>query len=134
MWVCFRETPDRVIVSFSDPEIAGGARVGEGGDGLGDFCQRAALTGKRLVVNFRGILSMSSAMLGALVLLDKRAKQLSVDLRIADIGPNVLEVFRITRLESVFRRDDDDPDSSGSAVPRPKPPGTLDAGVNVPSG
>ncbi len=91
------------------------------------------LTAKRLLVDFRGVQFMSSAMIGKLVLLNKAAKQQSLDLRFANISPNVLEVFKITRLHELFRPDDDNPDLLGAGVPKPKPPSTLDGGAKSPS-
>lgn len=122
MAIHFRETPDRIIISFTDAKL----RKGESADHvLLEICEHAAEVAKRLTVDFRGVQFMSSAMIGVLVLLNKMAKQNSLDLRIANIGPNVREVFKITRLNKVLRfDDDDDPDLLGAPVPLPKPPST----------
>ena len=45
---------------------------------------------------------MSSAMIGKLVLLNKKAKTDNVALKFCAISANVLEVFKITRLNKVF--------------------------------
>jgi anti-anti-sigma regulatory factor len=76
---------------------------------------------------------MSSAMIGKLVLLHKNAQQNSIDLRLARISENVLEVLKITRLAKVFRVDDDDPDLLDSGAPNSKPSGTLDGESEPPS-
>jgi anti-anti-sigma factor len=133
MTLYIRETADEIIVFFTDAKIVDEAQIQEVGGGLLDICKQATSTAKRLLVDFRGIQFMSSAMIGKLVLLSKAAKQRSLDLRFANISPNVLEVFKITRLHTVFRLDDDNPDLLGAGVPKPKPPGTLDAGAKPPS-
>lgn len=133
MTLCFRETPDKIIVFFADATIQNEAAIQEVGGGLLDICKRAARTGKKLLVDFRGVQFMSSAMIGNVVILNKAAKRQSVELRLANISPNFLEVFRITRLNEVFRMDDDDPDLLGTGVPNPKPPNTLDGGAKPPS-
>lgn len=133
MTLHFRETPDKIIVSFTDARILDEARVQEIGESLLDVCKQAAGAAKRLIVDFRGVRCMSSAMIGKLVLLNHMAWQNSLDLRVANIGKNVLEVFRITRLNKGFRFADDDPDLLGAGVPIPKPPSTLDGRVEPPS-
>lgn len=70
---------------------------------------------------------MSSAIIGALVLIHKSAKECRVDFRIFNVSPNMMEIFRITRLTRVFRfgaddDDDDGPDALGAPVPRVRPP------------
>ncbi|MFM8264044.1 MAG: STAS domain-containing protein, partial [Pirellula sp.] len=100
-------------------------RVEEDADGLKDACKLASLSGKRLVINFQDVEWMPDAMIGTLVLLDKAAREQAVDLRLANISPSVLEVFKITQLDKVFNMGGEGPDALGSGAPRPKPPGTL---------
>ncbi|MBP86309.1 MAG: hypothetical protein CMJ64_06290 [Planctomycetaceae bacterium] len=57
----------------------------------------------RMIIDFLGVRLMSSAMIGKLVLLNKKAKMSGVDLKFCNIDPNVLEVFKITRLNKIFR-------------------------------
>lgn len=128
-----RETPDKIIVFFPDAKFLDDDRNQEIGRGLRDICDRAVSTAKRVIVDFSGILFMSSGTIGELVLLNKAAKQHSLDLRLAKLAPNLLEVFKITRLNKVFRFDDDDPDLIGAGVQNPKPPNTLDGRAEPPS-
>lgn len=130
MTIRFRETLDQVIVYFTDDEVAGQASVEKDADGLDDACKLASLTGKRLMINFQDVQWMPDAMVGALVLLDKAAREQAVELRLANISPSVLEMFKITQLDKVFNIGGDDPDALGSVVPRPKPPGTLPTNQN----
>ena len=47
-----------------------------------------------LVVSFRGVEHISSALIGKLVLVNKKAKSSGVVLRLCDMSPAVAEVFR----------------------------------------
>jgi anti-sigma B factor antagonist len=129
----FRETPDKVIVNFTGAKILDEGRIQEIGNSLLGICKHAGDAAKRLVVDFRGVQFMSSAMIGKLVLLNKAARQSAIDVRMANISKNVLEVFKITGVNKVFRFDDDDPDLLGDGVPIPKPPSSLDGHVEPPS-
>lgn len=80
MTLRFRETPDKIIVFLAEAKILDEAQVQEVGGGPLDVCKRAVRTGKRLLVDFRGVQFMSSAMIGKLVVLNKSAKQHSVDI------------------------------------------------------
>jgi anti-sigma B factor antagonist len=117
MTLYFRETPDKIIVSVPDANIVDESRIQEIGESLLDICDRAVAQAKRLVVDFRSVEFMTSAMLGKLVQLNKTARQKSLDLRLAFINKNLHEVFDLTRLSTVFHFDDDDPDLLGDGVP-----------------
>ena len=76
---------------------------------------------------------MSSALIGTLVLLNKYVKTHDIVLRFANVTGNVLEVFKITRLNKVFRFDDgDDFEFLGGLVPRPKKPDTDSGHAEAP--
>ena len=130
----FRETPDRIIVFFSDSKIADEDQLQEAKQGLQEIGQHAADVAKKLGIDFSGIQFMSSAMLNELVHINNFAKQNSLDLRLANLSPELLEVFEITRLDRIFRLDDDGPDLWGASVPRPKPVGTNDGRMEPPKG
>ncbi len=135
MFKCW-ETHDRIVASFTDAKIFEDSQIREASEGLLGLCHRAASTGKKLIVDFRGVQFMTSAMIGKLVLLQKSARQHSVDLRLANVSGNVLEVFKAARLHKVFGLldddDDDGPDLLGSPVPLPKPPSTDSARAEPP--
>ena len=133
MTLHFRETPEKIIVCFPDARDLDEARIHEIGKSLLSVCNQAADANKRLIVDFRGISFMSFAMIGKLILLNKLAKQNSLDLRLANINPNVFQEFMLMRINDVFRFDDDDPDLLGAGVPLPKPPGTLEGRAEPPS-
>lgn len=133
MTLRFQETSDKFIVCFTDAKLVDQAQIQSVGDGLLEICERAARASKMLLLDFRGVQFMSSAMVGQLMLFHKEAKKQSLHCRFTNISPSILEVFRITRVHTLFRMDDDDPEFLGSGVPRPKPPSTLDGRANPPS-
>jgi anti-sigma B factor antagonist len=105
-----------IVVRFRRAAIADQELIQSIGTNLLDAVAAAERTGKMLI-NFEGVLSMSSAMIGKLVLLNKKAKQCRIDLKFCCIHPNVLEVFRITRLNRVFRiTSEPAPDDDGQAA------------------
>ena len=96
-----REEEGILIVNFTDAKILDEARIQQIGAELMEMAT-AASQGKKMLLNFSGVQFMSSAMIGKLVLLNKKAKADTIVLKFCTISPNVLEVFKITRLNKVF--------------------------------
>jgi anti-anti-sigma factor len=65
-----------------------------------------ALLGKsdeqQVVLDFGAVKFMASAMLGKLVQLQKKAVEYKVKLKLCNVAPEILEVFKITKLNKVF--------------------------------
>lgn len=97
-----REEDGVLIVNFTDAKILDEARIQQIGSELMEMVV-AASQNKKMLLNFQGVQFMSSAMIGKLVLLNKKAKTSEIELKFSDISPNVLEVFKITRLNKVFK-------------------------------
>ncbi|GEM_PF-1664811 len=55
----------------------------------------------KLVLNFRNVVLMSSAMIGKLVLLRNRCKEAGVRLAFCEITENVKEVFMLMKLDQI---------------------------------
>lgn len=90
-----------LVVSFNEPQILDEAVIQQIGTELVEAAD-AANPGKRMVLNFRGVEFMSSAMIGKLVLLSKKCRKDGVALKLCDISGNVQEVFKIMKLNKVF--------------------------------
>ena len=91
----YTETPDKIIVLLAEVEIQ------EDWKELVDLGRLAVSSGKRrFVLDFRGVAYLSSAMIGKLVLFNKMAKHEQLDLRVANMGQDVCELFKITRLDN----------------------------------
>ena len=84
---------------------------------------------KGVVVNFEGIEFMNSAMIGKLVLFNKKCRHHHLQVKVCNVSPKVRDVFRITGLNRAFEIDpnpfDDlpDPDDEG--------PGTAGSTANL---
>ena len=97
-----REEEGVLVVNFTDAKILDEARIQQIGAELMEMVA-AASQNKKMLLNFHGVQFMSSAMIGKLVLLNKKAKGSEIELKFCNISPNVLEVFKITRLNKVFK-------------------------------
>ncbi|HJN08586.1 MAG: STAS domain-containing protein [Pirellulaceae bacterium] len=94
---------DILVVYFTDAKILDEARIQQIGKELMEKGEEAGKTeSKQMLLNFQGVQFMSSAMIGKLVLLNKKSKAQNLKLKFCAISPNVLEVFKITRLNKVF--------------------------------
>jgi anti-sigma B factor antagonist len=61
-----------------------------------------------VILDFQKVQSMSSAMLGKLVLIEKKCKELKVKLKLCSIDPEIRKVFKITRLDKLFDIESDE--------------------------
>lgn len=101
-----QEIEEVLVVNFTDAKILDEARIQQIGQELMNAAASAGQK-KKMLLNFQGVQFMSSAMIGKLVLLNKKCKADEVVLKMCCISPNVLEVFKITRLNKVFEIFDD---------------------------
>lgn len=141
MWIKVEIINGVVRASFTSTEVTGDEMIQQAGRELMDVVDAAAET-KKLVLSFKGVEFMSSAMIGKLVLLNKKAKSRGVQIRFCDIiSPNVLEVLIITRLDKTFRiirpdddndDDDDGPGNAGVFAKLPKNPSSGGAHAKPP--
>jgi anti-anti-sigma factor len=63
---------------------------------------------RQLVLDFAPVKFMASAMLGKLVQLQKKCVEYKAKLKLASVTPEILEVFKITKLNKVFDIQADD--------------------------
>lgn len=59
-------------------------------------------TEDRVILNFQKVQFMSSSMLGKLVQIQKKCKEFKVKLKLCSISPEIMEVFKITKLNKLF--------------------------------
>ena len=88
-YLCNTRIFDELLVSKTGDEI--------------DQLVNNVLGKKRLVLDFSSVEFMSSAMIGRLVLVNKAAKAANRDLRLRNICPWMMKVFRLTRLNKLFK-------------------------------
>ena len=65
---------------------------------------------RKLLINFERVLFMSSSALRELIKINKKVKDSSAVLFLCGIDDNIMEVFRITRLDTIFtiKKNEDD--------------------------
>lgn len=63
----------------------------------------AVSSNPKLLVSFKGVEHLSSTALGMLITVKNKVAAKGGQLRLADIDPKIHEVFRITRLDTLFQ-------------------------------
>ena len=88
------------VVSFVESKIVTEENIQEVGDQLYSLVEDEGH--KNLLLNFGNVQYLSSAALGKLINLKKKVAAVKGKLKLCCIHPDLLEVFRITRLDQVF--------------------------------
>ena len=89
------------VVEFSERKILEELSINEIRDEL--LALVSANPGGLTLVSFRNVDYLSSGALGALITLDKAVKEGGGKLRLAEISPEIYDVFKITRLNKLFQ-------------------------------
>ena len=69
--------------------------------------------GRRFVIDFRQTAYVDSAGLGTLVAASKRVRHEAGELRLANLNDDLRNLFQLTRLDTLFRIDDDNDRGAG---------------------
>ena len=91
---------DLLMVYFTEAKILDDAVIQAIGKELMEATTRAV--GGKILLNFTGVGFMSSAMIGKIILLNKKCKNDKINLKLCGIADNVMEVFKIMRLPKVL--------------------------------
>lgn len=94
------KTGDVTVVRFVDRKVLDEESIQELGKELFDLVE--VQNRRQLLLNFANVEFISSATLGKLIVLDRKVKTAKGRLRMCQIRPEILEVFRITKLDKVF--------------------------------
>ncbi|MBL0926355.1 MAG: STAS domain-containing protein [Phycisphaerales bacterium] len=87
-------------IEFVDRNILDEANIQQIGDEIGALIE--ADSSPKLLISFSNVDHLSSAALGALITIHNRLKGKKGQLRLADIDPQIFEVFVITKLNKLF--------------------------------
>lgn len=87
-------TRESLVVNFNCTAILDEVGLNLVGQDLMRVVNLASELDMPFVLSFRGVQAISSALIGKLVLLNKRAKASGVTWHMCDMSPNVAEVFR----------------------------------------
>lgn len=96
-----KKVGDVTVAVCRDMKLNDDLVIQEWCDQLLDLIEKNGVT--RLLVNFERVLFMSSSALRALIMLNRKAKELNILLVLCSIDDNIMEAFRITRLDTVFQ-------------------------------
>ena len=91
---------DVLVVYFTDAQILDESKIQQISEEL--MAVVAKCPSNKLLLNFNQVKFMSSSVLGRLVHLNKKCKSERIDLKLCNIAPEIMEVFKITRLNRVF--------------------------------
>jgi anti-sigma B factor antagonist len=95
-----REESDVLVAYFTDSRILDEAKIQQIGAELTSLVTKTPKG--RLLLNFKNVQFMSSAMLGKIILLNKKCQAAKVDLRLCEIAPAILDVFKMMKLHKVL--------------------------------
>ena len=88
------------FVEFVDRKILDEVTISEISKNLAALVEEH--TPINLLLNFKNVEYLSSAVLGMLVAIQKQVKDGSGQLKLTDIRPKIFEVFEITRMNEMF--------------------------------
>jgi anti-sigma B factor antagonist len=87
-------------VEFIDRNILDEANIQSIGEEISTLIE--ATEQPRLLISFRDVDHLSSAALGTLITINNKVRNRGGQLRLADIDPQIYEVFTITKLNRLF--------------------------------
>jgi anti-sigma B factor antagonist len=88
------------VVEFADRKILEELSIQEIGAELRALADAEA--GVRLLLNFENVDHLASAALGELITLHKKVQEQQGELKLSNINRQIIQVFRITRLNRMF--------------------------------
>jgi anti-sigma B factor antagonist len=92
------------LVNFVDRKILDAANIQELGEELFNLVEHDGH--KNVLLDFSNVEFLSSAALNKLIILDKKVKSKSGQLKLCNLMPEIREVFVITRLNQLFEIED----------------------------
>ncbi|MEX0745585.1 MAG: STAS domain-containing protein [Phycisphaeraceae bacterium] len=90
-----------IQIGFVDRNILEEAIIQQIGDEISAIIEQQ--TNPRILIDFQGVEHLSSAALGTLITVNNKIRQKGGQLRLADIDPQIYEVFLITKLNKLFQ-------------------------------
>jgi anti-sigma B factor antagonist len=95
-----RRTNDVVQVEFVDRNILDEGNIQQIGEEINTLID--AESRPKILISFSNVDHLSSAALGTLITIHNKVKAQDGELRLADIDPQIYEVFEITKLSRLF--------------------------------
>jgi anti-sigma B factor antagonist len=99
-------------IEFIDRNILDEANIQQIGEEISRIVE--AEERPRLLISFANVDHLSSAALGTLITINNKVRNRSGQLRLANIDPQISEVFKITKLDKLFMILDTTPEAMAS--------------------
>jgi anti-sigma B factor antagonist len=99
--VVLRDRGDVLAVYFKQDTILDQQVIDEVGHEFNRVALEAASC-RKILLNFQNVKFMSSSMISKLLVLNKRCTADKIKLKVSNVTPNLMEVFKITRLNKIF--------------------------------
>ena len=91
------------VVDCLDTKLNEELAIQAWGDELTNVLEALPPRTDRLIVNFQNVQFMSSSALRVLITVNTKTKVAKIALFLCSINPNIMEVFKITRLDTIFK-------------------------------
>lgn len=88
------------VIRFREADILDQVNIHEMGKEM--YAVVESSPGIELIVDFEGVEYLSSSALGKLITLKRKVEEASGTLKMCRIKPEIMEVFRITKLDTIF--------------------------------
>ncbi len=98
--ICVEYAENATVVTFVDEKILEEMDVHTLQESIMSVIEEAERI--NLILDFRNVRFLSSAVLGLLIRISKRIYERAGQLRLCNIDPRIHEIFKITRLTKVF--------------------------------
>jgi anti-sigma B factor antagonist len=95
-----QEVGDVSVARFRDPRVTNPMEIEELGRELYQVLEYKNCS--KLVLDFSAVEFLSSATIGKLISLGRKAKLCKAELRLCNMRPEICEIFRLCNLERVF--------------------------------
>ena len=95
-----RTQGDVMIVRFGEHRILDEVCVKKFADELFQVAERNDC--QNVLLNFTGVVGLSSAMLGVMLMLRKKISQKRGKLKLCLVGPEIMDIFHATKLGQIF--------------------------------
>ena len=115
---------DVTVVRFVGTKILDERSVQDAGEQLYRLVDE--LGTRKVLLSFRNVEYLSSALLGKLITLNKMLNAVGGRLRLCNLDPQIVEVFEITKLNKLFIIDRDEEEGLAGVGARLKPPKPSD--------
>ena len=96
-----RSEKEITVVEFLERNILDEAVIQQIGQEIGNLIDESVAP--KLLLSFENVDHLSSAALGTLITINNKVRQKDGQLRLANIDPQIYEVFAITKLNKLFQ-------------------------------